>query len=191
MLFSHSNADVLIWQPALQWHHNGRDGVSDHQPHDCLLNRLFRRRSKKTSKLRVNGLCGVIHRWPVNSPHKGPVTRKWFHLMTSSWVMKISSKWRYLRFNECSGKVSHSYKQCLCPSPTKLDSFIWVCTALPYLHLALSLQSSQFNQETHSIDQQMPYLKKRYNTAYLPVATNYQNWQSYVIISVLENLQNG
>ena len=26
-----------------------------------------------------------IHRWPVNSPHKGPVTRKFFfHLMTSS-----------------------------------------------------------------------------------------------------------
>ena len=36
---------------------NGRDCVSNHQPHDCLLNRLFRRRWKKTSKLRVNGLC--------------------------------------------------------------------------------------------------------------------------------------
>ena len=27
-----------------------------------------------------------IHRWPVNFPHKGPVTRKCFHLMTSSWL---------------------------------------------------------------------------------------------------------
>ena len=27
-----------------------------------------------------------IHRWPVNSPHKGPVTRK-IHLMTSSWTI--------------------------------------------------------------------------------------------------------
>ena len=26
-----------------------------------------------------------IHRWPVNSTHKRPVTRKMFHLMTSSW----------------------------------------------------------------------------------------------------------
>ena len=26
-----------------------------------------------------------IHRWPVNSPHKGPVPRKMFYLMTSSW----------------------------------------------------------------------------------------------------------
>ena len=40
----------------LQWRHNECDGVSNHQPHDCLLNRLFRRRSKKTSKLRVTGL---------------------------------------------------------------------------------------------------------------------------------------
>ena len=41
----------------LQWRHNGSDGVSNHQPHHCWLNRLFRRRSKKTSKLRVTGLC--------------------------------------------------------------------------------------------------------------------------------------
>ena len=39
------------------WRHNGRDGVSNHQPYDCLLNRLFSPRSKKTSKLRVTGLC--------------------------------------------------------------------------------------------------------------------------------------
>ena len=40
--------------------YNGHDGVSNHQPYDCLLNRLFRRRSKKTSKLRVTGLCEGI-----------------------------------------------------------------------------------------------------------------------------------
>ena len=34
---------------SLQWRHNGRDGVSNHQPHDCLLNRLFGRRSKSAS----------------------------------------------------------------------------------------------------------------------------------------------
>ena len=43
--------------PSLQWRHNGRDGVLNHQPNHCLLKRLFRRRSKKTSKLRVTGLC--------------------------------------------------------------------------------------------------------------------------------------
>ena len=42
---------------ALRWRHNERDGVSNHQPHGCLLNRLFRHRSKKTPKLHVTGLC--------------------------------------------------------------------------------------------------------------------------------------
>ena len=42
---------------SLHWRHNDHDGVSNHQPHGCLLNRLFRCRSKKTSKLRVTGLC--------------------------------------------------------------------------------------------------------------------------------------
>ena len=62
----------------LHWRHNEHDGVSNHQPHGCLLNRLFRRRSKKTSKLRVTGLCVGNSPGPVNSPHKGPVTRKMF-----------------------------------------------------------------------------------------------------------------
>ena len=42
---------------SLQWRHDGRNGVSNHQPHGWLLSRLFRRRSKKTSKLCVTGLC--------------------------------------------------------------------------------------------------------------------------------------
>ena len=62
----------------LRWRQNGRDSVSNHQPHDCLFNRLFRRRSKKTSKLRVTGLCVGNSPGPVNSPHKWPVTRKMF-----------------------------------------------------------------------------------------------------------------
>ena len=44
----------FVSTPPLLWRHNGRAGVSDHQPHDCLLNRSFRPR--KTSKLRVTGL---------------------------------------------------------------------------------------------------------------------------------------
>ena len=51
-----SNTLSNLWI-ALQWRHDDRDGVSDHQPHNCLLNRLFMRKSKKTSKLRFTGLC--------------------------------------------------------------------------------------------------------------------------------------
>ena len=46
----------LIWS-SLQGRINEHDGVSNHQLHDCLLNPLFKRRSKKTSKLCVTGLC--------------------------------------------------------------------------------------------------------------------------------------
>ena len=48
---------VLMKQFSLLWRHNGHDGVSNHQPRDCLLNRLFGRRSKWASKLCVTGLC--------------------------------------------------------------------------------------------------------------------------------------
>ena len=75
---------------SLQRRHNGHDGVSNHPRLDCLLNPLFRRRSKKTSICASLALVRGIHRSPVNSPHKVPVTRKYFHLMTSScgrWII--------------------------------------------------------------------------------------------------------
>ena len=40
-----------------QWRHNRLDGVSNHQPHHCFFSRWFGRRSQKTSKLRLPGLC--------------------------------------------------------------------------------------------------------------------------------------
>ena len=46
---------------SLQWRHNERDGVSNHRRIDCLLNPLFRRRSKKNqssaSRRVSNGKC--------------------------------------------------------------------------------------------------------------------------------------
>ena len=68
----------------LKWRYNERDGVSYHQPHDCLLNRLFRRRSKKTSKLCVTGLCGG------NSPVTGE-----FSARRASNAENISIWWRH------------------------------------------------------------------------------------------------
>ena len=68
----------------LQWRHNGRDSVSNHQPHDCLFNYLFRRRSKKTSKLHVTGVCAG------NSPVTGELPAQ----MTSN-AENVSIWWRY------------------------------------------------------------------------------------------------
>ena len=69
---------------SLQWRHNGRDGVSNHQHHDCLLNRSFRRRSKKTSKLRVTGLCAG----------KSPGTGE-FPTQMASYAENVSIWWRH------------------------------------------------------------------------------------------------
>ena len=77
---------------SLQWHHNDRGGVSDHQPHDCLLNRLFRRRSKKTSKVRVTGLCAG------NSPVTGE-----FPVQRASNAENASIWWRHHEFEWYSG----------------------------------------------------------------------------------------
>ena len=41
----------------LQWRYNERDGISNDRRLDSLLNCLLRRRLKKTSKLRITGLC--------------------------------------------------------------------------------------------------------------------------------------
>ena len=74
-----SNYPLKWFWPESNFHYNdGRDGISTHQFQDCLLNRLFRCRLKKTSKLRVTGLCAGNSPSPVNSPHKGPVTWKMF-----------------------------------------------------------------------------------------------------------------
>ena len=62
----------------LQWHHNGRAGVSNHQPHDCLLNRLFNADQRKHQSSASLAFRWVIHRSQVNSQNKRPVTRQMF-----------------------------------------------------------------------------------------------------------------
>ena len=66
----------IIPYKTLQWRHNERNGVSHHRRLDCLLNRMFMRRSKKTSKLRVTGLCEGNSPVTGEFPAQGPVTRK-------------------------------------------------------------------------------------------------------------------
>ena len=64
--------------------HDGHNGVSNHQPRHCLLNCLFSRRSKKTSKLRVAGLCAG------NSPVAGE-----FPSQMASNTENVSIWWRH------------------------------------------------------------------------------------------------
>ena len=68
----------------LLWRHNGHDCIPNHQPHHCLLSYLFGRRSKKTSKLRVTGLC------VGNSPGTGE-----FPAQMASNAENVSIWWRH------------------------------------------------------------------------------------------------
>ena len=85
-------------------HHNERVGVSNYQRLDCLLNRLFRHRFKKTSKLCATGLCEgnspvtgefsaefTCDRWIPRT--KGQWRGKCFHSMPSSWRQENRSRW--------------------------------------------------------------------------------------------------
>ena len=92
----------VLWH-SWQWHHNGHHSVSYHQPHHCLLNRLFRCRTKKTSKLRVTGLCvgnsPVTGKFPAQmASNTENVSIWWWHhvlflpqsyLTYWGWVMHI------------------------------------------------------------------------------------------------------
>ena len=85
-------AHMFLRHVSLRWRHSDHAGVSNHQPHGCLLNRLFRRKSKKTSKLRVTGLCAG------NSPGTGE-----FPAQMASYAENISIWWRhhvYMAFHE-------------------------------------------------------------------------------------------
>ena len=91
---------ILALPDPLQWRHNERDGVSIHHPHDCLLNRLFRRRSNITSKLRTTGLC------EGNSPVTGE-----FPAQRASDAENVCIWWRH--YVMCSYDVNNVGHICL------------------------------------------------------------------------------
>ena len=78
---------MSIWNiliTSLQWRHNGWGGVSNHEPHDCLLSHLSRCRSYKPLNLRVTGpLWG-------NSPVTGE-----FHPQRASTAENVPMWWRH------------------------------------------------------------------------------------------------
>ena len=95
---------VASWS-ALRWRHNDHAGVSNHQPHGCLLNRLFRRKSKKTSKLRITGLC------VGNSPGTGE-----FPAQMASYAENVSIWWRHHGLLGIQNVICFTFANCKCHS---------------------------------------------------------------------------
>ena len=101
----------------LQWRHNDRDGVSNNQRPDCLLNRLFSRRPVKAWKLRVTGLC----------EGNSPVTSEFPAQRTSS-AENVSIWWRYHEL--CTGKAQFDKNYILNQFRLSQQNSLWFTTSL-------------------------------------------------------------
>ena len=129
----------------LQWRHDERDGVWNHQPRDCFFHRLFMRRSRKTSKLRVTGLCAgnspVIGEFPAQRTsnagmfpfddvimqcqhtyitHRKSQSMSW-SLLCSHHTLKSGNTWN----REIYSKLSHQNRHvlivvCICVRTTQV-----------------------------------------------------------------------
>ena len=76
--------EMLCWN-SLRWRHNEHNGVSNHQPHDFLLNLFFKAQIKENFK--------VPRHWPLSEGNSS-VTGE-FHAQRASSADNISIWWRY------------------------------------------------------------------------------------------------
>ena len=81
ILYSHTY--FALHFVTFEWRHNGRDGVSNHRRLVVCLTVYSGADHRKHQSSASLAFVRGIHRWPTNSPHKGPVTRKnvsiWWH----------------------------------------------------------------------------------------------------------------
>ena len=129
----------MAWLHPLQWRHNGHDDVSNHQPHHCLLNRLFKCRSKKTSKLCVTGLCAgnspVTGEFPAQmANNEENVSIWWRHCNNVIWMHATCTSLQYpitVSKNQClfthsTSSVHTSYCKNGQSSTALFTLFIWI-----------------------------------------------------------------
>ena len=78
---------------SLQWHYNDSDIVSNHQPHDCLLNRLFKAQIRENIK--------ALRHWPLCGEFTGG---RWIPRRKASNAENVSIWWRH---HGAAGKSWH------------------------------------------------------------------------------------
>ena len=104
---------------ALQRRHNGRDCVSNQQPHHCLLNRFQTQIKENIKAPRHWPLCGefIGDRWIRRT--NGQLRGKCFHLMTSSWLSVVDAFLERGSHIKLTLAIYHNYKTeynvILCP----------------------------------------------------------------------------
>ena len=71
----------------LRWRHNGCDSVANHQPHDCLLNRLFRQTQIKVN-IKVPRHWPLCGEFPAQMASNAENVSIWWHhhVMFTLWI---------------------------------------------------------------------------------------------------------
>ena len=118
---------------SLQWRHNELDCVSNHRRLAYLLNRLFRHRSKKTSKLRVTGLC-----------EGNPPLDRWFPPQRASNAENVSIWWRhhvyvaYLDLQLRRWQIQTTRYTAIRPKDNDNSTSWWICFLVSHLPISLN-----------------------------------------------------
>ena len=117
-----------------------RDGVSNHRPHNCLLNRLFRSSSKQTSKLRVTGLCEgnspVTGEFPTQIIGRQTLLQLHLHSRFHTWLQWIGQRLTYCKTSSSSSsnfipnRIQQYNRVCmtnLTSNRVIIDIVMWFC----------------------------------------------------------------
>ena len=145
----------------LQWRHNGLNGVSNHQPHHSFLSRLFGPRSKKTSKLRVPGLCAGkspgTGEFPAQMASNAGNVSIWRCHHGLSKVLHESVAWNLLRYvilrvhpikmwsHELHGISNHWQLDCLLNSHATRPSIHGIPSILAHMNMCYKSLKPKYN----------------------------------------------
>ena len=99
LIGQHSTWNICIVKFALQWRHNDHDGIPNHQPHDCLLNCLFRSRSKLHVTGLFEGNSPVTGEFPAQMASNAEYVSIWWH--HHDWYLESSPKWHNSYYITC------------------------------------------------------------------------------------------
>ena len=134
-----NGSHIQLSAVTLQWRHNGRDSVSNHQLDDCLLNRYSYADQRKHQSSASLAFVRGSHRGPVNSPHKWPVTRKMFpfydiimKIRPNTLYTVLQCQKRYIIMKIVTGKELHRHQCILCPFLWFTHTYIY----MPYIACA-------------------------------------------------------
>ena len=133
----------MPWCHPLQWHHNGHDSVSNHQLHGCLLIRLFRRRSKKTSKPHVTGLCvgnsPGTNEFPAQMASNAEIFSIWWrhHWWTPEFILsttnigKYKTAWMWIAMIHCCLQTYNYQHETFPGNLTVFQTPVTICSCFP------------------------------------------------------------